>query len=80
MPRSVNQYLQRKRRKILKKAVISEEEKMFIQLLKMRLKRVLATHTEIEKIRKEYLDHYGLRELMLQQESMVLAILNLLIN
>ena len=49
---------------------------MFIQLLKMRLKRVLAMHTEIEKIRKEYLDHYGLQELMLLQESMVLATLN----
>ena len=61
MPRSVNSVASRARRKKLlnKQRVISDVEKTFGQLQKMPLKKDFNTHTEIEELKKEILEHYG---------------------
>ena len=70
MPRSVNSVAAKARRKkILKLAkVISEEEKMYIQQLKMLQKKVFSTLIEIEDKKRETLEPYGFKELMQVQD------------
>jgi len=78
MPRSVNSVASRKRRKkILKQAKgYFGRRKNVWTVAKNAVEKGLSYATEIEKTKKEHLEHFGLLELMQEQDYMVYLILN----